>query len=522
LVSVTVNQDVPIRDIFYELAKQAQVDLELDPDITGSAIFTAYNRPFDQVVQRLSEIAGLRYTFENNVLRVERDLPYMKVYRVDYMGLTRKFTSEIKANTAVDASAIGASGGGGGQNGSKSSINTEVAADFWKEMETNLSQLLETGRYQERQDAKTAAPLTTPNAIPAVTTEQLAATGAPAAGAQPSAPVATSTEPEKEEELKGSGGLGDPYFAINKQAGLINVFASAKQHKQVADYLRELRLATNTQVLIEAKVLEVALTNEYSMGIDWEQFVSGDLILNSTLSNPNFSVNPTTGQGFNIGVSGNDFRVVLDALSRFGTTRTLSSPRVTVMNNQTALLNVSENRVFFDLDVTVQAATGLGTISTTTVNSQIKSVPEGIIINVHPTVDLDTNEVTMNVRPSITKITGQVEDPAVAYVAGDTGLVNNIPIIAVRELDSVVQMRSGETIVMGGLMQDAVQGEQTGVPVLSEIPGIGALFRNQTDSTKKTELVILLKATVMTPKPGQVDKELYKKFGGDRRPFAMN
>jgi MSHA biogenesis protein MshL len=193
-----------------------------------------------------------------------------------------------------------------------------------------------------------------------------------------------------------------------------------------------------------------------------------------------------------------------------------------VMNNQSALLNVSENRVFFDLDVTVQQATGLGTVSTTTVNSEIKSVPEGIIINVHPTVDLDTNEVTMNLRPSITRVVGQVDDPAVAYVAGTTGLKNSIPVIAVREMDSVVKMRSGETIVMGGLMQDSNQSSQTGVPVLSEIPLVGSLFRSQADLTRKTELVVMIKATVVTPKPDKTDKELYEKFGGDRRPFAMN
>jgi MSHA biogenesis protein MshL len=525
LVSVTVNQDVPIRDIFYELAKQAQVDLELDPDIRGSVIFTAYNRPFDSVVARLAEISGLRYKFENNVLRVEIDRPYMKVYRIDYMGMTRKVTSEIKSNTGVDASAIGASGGAGaGQNGSKSTITTDAGADFWKEVQTNLQQLLEVGRYEQRQSAKTAAPLTTPNAIPAVTTEQLASTGA-APAAQPSAPVPTG-EAAKEEELKSSGGLGDPYFAINKQAGLINVFASEKQHKQVASYLKELRQSSNTQVLIEAKVLEVLLNNEYAMGIDWNQFIAGDLVLNAQFTSPNFLINPVTGgQAFNIGVNGNDFRLVMSALSRFGTARTLSSPRLTVMNNQSALLNVSENRVFFNLDITVQESGGINAISNTTINSEIKSVPEGIIINVHPTVDPDTNRVTMNLRPSVTRVVGQVADPSVAFVtaqAGITDITNNIPVVAVREMDSVVQMQSGETIIMGGLMQDSNQSSQTGVPVLGEIPVVGALFRNQGDMTKKTELVIMIKATVITPRPDETDKKIYKTFGADRRPIAMN
>jgi MSHA biogenesis protein MshL len=526
LVSVTVNQDVPLRDIFYELAKQAQIDVELDPDITGSVIFTAYNRPFDQVVDRLSEMAGLRYTFEGNVLHVERDLPFMKIYHLDYLGLTRSFTSEIKASTTVDSSAIGASGGGGGQNGSKSTITTTAAANFWKDVEGNISQLLEVGRYQQSQGQKTAVPLTTPNAIPALTTEQLAATGGVAPSAQPMAPVPTGST-EKEEELS-SGGLGDPYYSINQQAGLVSIFASDKQHKKVAEYLTALRKSVNTQILIEAKVLEVNLRNEYTMGINWSEALSGDLVLNANLSNQNFLTNqvvtdPTKGnsQFFNLGIQGDDINVLINALSRYGTTRALSSPRVTVMNNQSALLNVSENKVFFNIDITVQPGT-VNSAALTTINSEIKSVPEGLIINVHPTVDMDTNEITMNIRPSITKVVGQVADPGVAYVAGDTGIVNNIPIIAVRELDSIVQMKSGETIVMGGLMQNKNDSSQSGVPVLSEIPFAGALFRGQSDLSNKTELVILLKGTVVTPKADAVDKEMMKTFSGDRRPAQVD
>ena len=526
LVSVTVNQDVPLRDIFYELAKQAQVDIEMDPEITGSTIFTAYNRPFDQVVSRLSELAGLRYSYEDGVLKIKRDLPYMKTYRVDYSSLTRDYNSEIKANTGVDASSIGASGGSGGQNGSKSTINTKTSTDFWKELEGNMTQILQIGRYAQAQDNQTAAPLTTPSAIPAVTTQQLAATGAPAAPAQPT-PVAPQApvKPKEQAELKSGGGNGDPYYSINRQAGLISVFASDAQHKKITEYLHQLRLSMNTQILIEAKVLEVQLSDEYNLGINWDNFVKGDLVLNADLSNPGFLTNSAAAGAnvFNIGINGNDGSVILNALSRYGTVRSLSSPRVTVMNNQSALLNVSENQVFFDIDITVQPPTGLASVGLTTINSQIKSVPVGLIINVQPTVDMDSNEITMNLRPSVTKITSYVDDPAVAFLTGaPKGAKNSIPVLAVRELDSVVQMKSGETMIMGGLMQDGNTSVQTGVPLLSKIPGIGVLFRSTQDQTRKTELVIMLKATVMKPKPDAADRELYRKLGADRHPIAVD
>jgi general secretion pathway protein D len=545
LVSITVNQDVPLRDIFYELAKQAEVDIELDPTITGSIIFTAYNRPFDQVVDRIADMAGLRYTFKNNVLRVERDTPYLKTYNVDFLGGQRKYTSTISSNTSAATSAAG--GGGGDSNGSSSSITSTTDTDFWADLESNITQLIQNSNQQVSLTDQ-SAPITTGTAIPAVSTAQLAAVNAPNGTA--AAPVAAPTSitittgaaptagllnPTGTQNAAGgttaSGGASDavknPYFSVNRQAGLVIVFATHKQHEKVAAYLAQTMRAVNTQVLIEAKVFEVELNDENSLGIDWSLLSGNEKLAGGvSLTQQNFSTNPfTSGAGGIFQYTSGDLDVLVNAISRFGTVHALSSPRLTVLNNQTAILNVSESRVFFTLNLTrtESTPTSAGHLDIT---SQAKSVPEGLIVVVHPSINPDTHEITMNLRPSITRVVNTVADPAAAYIAsltpGGSSIQSLVPELSVREIDSMVKMSSGSTIVMGGLMQDRNQSQQVAVPVLGEVPILGNLFRSQLDGNKKTEMVVMLRAIVAdSPKPDATDKDLYNKMGMDRHPSSM-
>jgi general secretion pathway protein D len=532
LVSITVNQDVSLRDIFYELAKQAEVDLELDPTITGSVIFTAYNRPFDQVVERISDMAGLRYTFKNNILRVERDTPYMKTYTLDYLSMVRNFNSSITSNTSASSSVGGA--GGGGTNGSTSTISSESQSDFWNELQASISQIINNTNQQVSLTDQ-SAPLSTPTAIPVVSADQLATLNNPSASAAtpPAAtgtPVAGLLNPTGTQSVAGAttatdsastGGISpvSPYFSFNKQAGLLSIFATEKQHRRIYEYLNMLRHSTNAQVLVEAKVFEVELNDENSSGIDWS-FLIGEFSGGAGFAPFNFATNPLpAGISSGLVYSGNNFDALITAVSRFGNIRTLSSPRLSVMNNQTAVLNVSESRIFFDIDIQRTEATTT-TPERVEITSEAKSVPEGVIIAVHPSIDMDTNEILLNLRPSVTRIVSQISDPAASFLG--IGAENLVPELSVRTIDSVVRMRSGETVIMGGLMQDSTNGEQVSTPILGETPIIGPLFRNQRDRIKKTEMVIFLRATVVnSAKPDDTDKDLYKKLSGDRRPFPM-
>ncbi|HNS44637.1 MAG TPA: secretin N-terminal domain-containing protein [Alphaproteobacteria bacterium] len=608
LVSISINQSIPLREALFELAKQADYDIELDPRIQGSVIFTARNKPLDVVIDRICEISGLRYKFDGSTLRVELDTPYSKNYKIDYLSFVRKNSSSMKTDVSVASSSGsggGASGGVGG--GSSFTVTTDSDADFWAELDTNLKQILTanaTGSYlktaqdpqvtltavtpaqppvppvdaaalQEGAAASSVSPqagseyyVSSPVSIPADSNAPAAVPAAPPAS-EPALSVDTSSTPAPAAEqtpvtssatpsavslneeasaapvappptLKieslptaaagASTGQNDvaftPTYSLNKQAGIISVYANERLHKKVQEYLTELKRSTTSQVLIEAKVLEVSLSDEFATGIDWSLLDRvGDFDIRTSF--PPSALTPATTNVFAAGFLGDDIQGFVSALSRFGTVHALASPRLTVLNNQSAVLNVAKNQVYFKLDVQADT-TSDGTNATTsvTVDSEIKTVPEGVLINVIPSIDLDKHAIAMQLRPTVTKISDYVADPGVAYVAqqNNINVESLIPVVNVQEVDSVLNIKSGEMMVMGGLLQDTTASTQEGVPVASEIPVFGGLFRNQNDNIQKKELVVFLKATILGDPADsihQTDRELYRIFSQDRRPEKL-
>lgn len=591
LVSISVNQTIPLRDALFELAKQANFDVQLDPRITGSVIFTARNKPFDMVVDQICNIAGLRYRIEEDTLRIELDTPYSKNYKIDYIAFVRKNKSNITTDVGISGSANGSSA----ETGSGFQISSESEANFWGELDANLKQILASnaqGSYlKTTTDPQITLSTPGPNLPPAppidesalsdgiapqaggssnyisapvviptpgqATTTDGVTTVAPATAATPvadtnaqaaAAPQPVGDQPAvappqesvlRVESLPTSGDAASgqatdpnavaftPSYSINRQAGLVSVFANERVHKQIGEYLQELRKSSTSQVLIEAKVLEVQLSDEYTTGINWQSL--GDSIDSLSPSTPGFGLSatipdmvPTAGSNvFAASFTTGTFGALVEALSRFGTVHALASPRLTVINNQPAVLSVAKNTVYFELDVT-QTTTGSPPVTDTTVDSEIKTVPEGVLINVLPSIDLERGQVSMQVRPTVTRIDSFKNDPGVSYLG--TGLESPIPELNVQEIDSVVKLKSGQSMVMGGLLEDRSESEQNGIPVLSEAPVFGALFRNQSDKVRKTELVIFLKATILKDESETIhntDRELYKAYSQDRRPTKM-
>jgi len=304
----------------------------------------------------------------------------------------------------------------------------------------------------------------------------------------------------------------------------------------VAEYLDKLHRISTAQVLIESKILEVELFDEYASGINW-QSLQGDGINIGNIGTFGVdlsrqvlsSLGPVNGVVATL-ESANNVQLAIEAISRFGTTRALSSPRVTVMNNQSAVLNVVENRVFFDLDVTVLPGED-GARDTITVDSNINSVPEGVLIKVIPSINLKSGEITLMLRPTVTRVVGSIADPGVAIALlsanSDNSSVlddvnNLIPQLAVQEMDTVVKVHSGDIAVMGGLMQDRREKLENGVPVMKDIPIVGNLFKSNTDQLKKSELVVFIKATIINnDSVNSHDKTFYKNFSNALNPTQM-
>jgi len=210
----------------------------------------------------------------------------------------------------------------------------------------------------------------------------------------------------------------------------------------------------------------------------------------------------------------------VEALSRFGTVQALASPRLTVLNNQSAALNVAENVVYFEVDADV--ATGDGNAApVVSIDTNARTIPEGVLINVQPSIDNDTKQISMAIRPTITTITSFTNDPNPALA--DAGVVSRVPNVNVQEFDSIISMNDGQAVILGGLIQDRVTSTRNGTPVLGEVPVFGGLFRNQQDEVSKTELVVFLKATIIDGGNSihPTDKDLYRTFSNDRRPLKF-
>ncbi|MCA0199575.1 MAG: hypothetical protein LCH56_01895 [Proteobacteria bacterium] len=572
-VSISVTETTPVRDILIELARRAGVDLEMDPRIGGGIIMTATDRPFIEVIERIAELAELRYKMERNTLRVEIDDPYLEQYRMDVLDVSRSSSSTASSSSdaASVAAAIGAAGAGaGGSNRSATSVNQTSDSNFWTTIGQNITEIL--GSIQSRRSRQQAAidasfvPQTAAAPVAPAAAPPPASGGAGAGGAAPALPaqVAAMTQGRQQQldaMLQEDQGRSPPpttaaaaqpaavvapvatsRFSLNPQAGIITVFATRRQHMAIERYLRDVRAAVNQQVLIEAKIVEVTLNDQYRAGIDWNAVFgpNGDLRFPATNDNLKIGTNftrevvpatladPTfTAAWMNDG----DLSLALQLVRQFGTVRTLSSPRLTALNNQVAILKVAQNQVFFDLDVTFTEATQQGQRDRLTVDSQIKTVPIGMIMSVQPAIDPISRRISLSMRPSITRVTGYVNDPGVAVsialaqqINSSTPIVSSpIPIVEVREMDSLVTMESGQTVVMGGLMQEDVQNTREGLPGIMDVPLVGKALSQDIKQNKVTELVVFIRATLANAPETISDEDirLYKTFTPDPRPIVF-
>lgn len=451
-ISLNVTEHMPVRPVLSELAKQADVGLSMPVDLPDKRVdMTIRSRPIYEAIEQLCAASGLRATWQGNNLQIEADLPYSHNYAVQFLNLTR--TSDHHVATSTDVFANNTKSQQMGDNGSDSTVKNASENDFWHELEKNLILMLDK----------------------------------------------------------------DGTYTVHKQAGLVTVIAKQSQHRQVETYLNLLRKAVRSQVVIEAKVVEVILKDEFRSGINWKKIKGTDIALNLPFGDkaagfPGLDPANSTPNMLQFGISGKAFESVVNALDEFGITRTLSSPRLTVMNNQTALLKVAKNQVYFRLRYDKRYSTNNNQESVA-VSSDIQTIPIGLVLSVHPSIDLETNEIILFLRPTISRLNSSVRDPAVDIAAVQASQSNTIapstvPVVEVREIDSVLRTKSGEIAVLGGLMEVRTTEELSQLPILGDVPGLRELFGAGGDSTYVVELVILLRATISDAAPDAADERL--------------
>ncbi|MGR3311229.1 MAG: hypothetical protein ACUZ77_10710 [Candidatus Brocadiales bacterium] len=272
-------------------------------------------------------------------------------------------------------------------------------------------------------------------------------------------------------------------FTINRQAGTILVTAYPDIMQKVAEYLETVESSVQRQVLIQAKIIEVTLNDEFQYGINW------DVIFRRT---KNLSIeiiqNPPLGISgiFQAVFTSRDVSALIEALSEQGEVNVLSSPKISTLNNQKAIINVGTQDVFFRVDRVRVGSDSAGAPVFETISTPFY-VSLGVTLDVTPQISA-SGSITMNIHPTVTEKLEDKESPE-----GDV----TAPSFTVREADTVIKARDGETVVIAGLMKDRELINEEKVPVLGNIPYLGWLFKSITHTKEKTDLVILLTPTIM-------------------------
>ena len=459
--SVVVSS-VSAQDLLFALARDARLNIDIHPGISGNVTLNAVDQTLPQLLERISRQVSMRYELHGANLLVLPDAPFLRTYLVDSLSASRNVKMQSQASTQFGA----ASAATGGTTGATATIDVTANNQLWDSLVQNIKDILG------------EAPGT--------------ATAKPAAGAA------------------GAAAAGATDVIGNRESGVIYVRANSRQHERVREFLDSVLANVRRQVLIEATVAEVQLNNEYQRGIDWQRLRTG--------------ATATGVQGFGTGQSGVEFNqissgtpagittaafvlggalvsqnlnVAIRLLESFGDVRVLSSPKISVLNNQTALLRVTRDIVYFTVTPSQQtgAAAGSGTVvlpATFTTTPTVAA--EGFVMSVLPQIN-EAEGIMLNVRPTIRRRVTSAFDPNPALAAA--GTVNEIPVFETREFDSMLRIQSGQTAVLGGLMQDSVENIEDTIPLLNRIPFFGKLFAQERKVTRKTELVIFLRATVI-------------------------
>lgn len=505
--------NLPVQEILFALARDAKINLDVHGGIQGAVTLNAINQTLPQILNRIAKQVDMRYELDGQNLIVMPDTPYLKHYRIDYVNMERDADGAISDSTQVGSNTPGGVAGAGSTgNNSSLAIKNTSRNHFWKTLTQNVKDILrETDKILPSGSSETMVQQS--SAISTTGTgAQQPASGKKSAAKPPG--IENSPNPATLQEggttVTRTSTFREAASVIdNPETGVITVRATGKQHEKIQEFIDQVMVSARRQVLIEATVVEVRLSDQYQQGINWSWLRLG--ARGFTLKQAGTAALPATNTGSmfildyansNIGVGNLSAQVSL--LESFGTVKVLSSPKLSVMNNQTAMLRVVDNLVYFTVkaDTTTNQTSAITTYTTTA-----NTVPIGFTMSVTPQIS-DSDTVLLNLRPSISRLLGYVNDPNPSLATA--GVTSRIPQTQTREMESVLKIENNQIAVMGGLMQDEINNLTDAVPGLSSIPLAGNLFKNRNDTTTKTELVIFLRPVVIKDASVNADYSEYR------------
>ncbi|MDD5058556.1 MAG: type II and III secretion system protein [Sideroxydans sp.] len=511
--SIVVNH-IPVQEILFALARDAKLNIEIHPDISGAVTMNLIDQTLTEILDAIGRQVDMRYELNGHNLTIMPDIPYLKNYQIDYPNISREAKNNISIATSVATIGSGQTSGSSssGSNASGSSIVNESNNQFWKTLVENIKDLL-------RETDKTLPEGSSETVVEQNNQQQVV----PQPGSTAATPKANSSSkalaalPAQMQNQGSSVTRKVTYreaasVIANPESGIISVRATSRQHASVRDFIDKVTASAHRQVLIEATVVEVALSDQYQQGIDWSSL--------STSATKGLSITQVTPTGALTGSMGTinyifknafggaaDLSASIKLLESFGKLHVLSSPKLSVLNNQTSLLKVVDEAVYFTVDVTPGTFSNGVQVTAATYSTKVFTVPVGFLMYVTPQIG-GNDDVTLNLRPTITRIIGYANDPN--PVLAQNNLTNLIPQIQTREMESILRVRNGEIAILGGLMQDSRAGETNQIPGLGSVFAIGNAFKSRNDKNSKSELVIFLRPIILNQENQHDMLRLYK------------
>jgi len=483
-------QDADLRSVLLGLGRESPLNVVVAPDVSGRVSADLADVSLLEILDQLVEGRGYRYTVRGSVLRIFRQDRETRTYRLDYPSYTRKALSRVSlAGFAGSSGAVGETevAAGAGQDASSSEIETEQVGDLWSEVERAV---------------------------------RIIVFGTPDAEVDPEREVAAAEREDSDSSHaeRTHSVLPARRVIVSRQSGLVSVTAESHLLDEVDEYLKAVARSQSRQVLIDAQIVEVTLGDDLDFGFDIEGApdlgkktagVFERLIVpglrEATIAQ---GLSPVLNEGgISIGFARDSIGLILRAIAKQTDVRIVSTPRIATLNNHKALIKVVRNEVFFVANVETILTDGGAASTQTEFTPAI--IPVGVNLDVTPQVSED-DEITLHIRPSLSEVVSVQLQPT-----SDPDLPQNgsLPVVDVRETDSVLRVKDGTTIVLGGLVQSREFEQQRKVPLLSEIPWIGKIFTGTATKELRTELLIFLTPTVLDgPRIARVSEGMRRDF----------
>lgn len=524
LINLVVHE-APVQEVLMAIARESGLNIDVHPGLRGKVSLNAVQQSIPSILARMAKQLDMYYEWSNGVWSVTPDMPVIRSYKLNCVNMSRDTTgyigvaSEINSagraatSTANSSAASTAVVQGGTSNSSRTAVTSQSRYHLWESVVENIQALLD-----ETDKASIARDEVMESAFSPLHLHDHALEPAELTQNAPPIEKTANTEKMKQAQVRWRASR----LITNPETGILTIRASQSQQAQVRAYLESVMQVAARQVLIEATIVEVELSKSFQMGIDWSrlsasaqqrgwQFAQslGSEAAQFNRSNGNWESNNSKnalGQNngsvalmlgyFNPFSRLGNLSASVTLLEQFGKTRVLSSPKLMVLNNQTAILKVVDNLVYFTIQSQISQSSSNSGSNLQAVTTTANTVPVGLVMAVTAQVN-SHQRVNLNVRPTVSKVLRYIEDPNPQLGSGSTRIVSSIPEIQVREMESVLNIASGNIAVLGGLMQEDQREFTDRVPGISKLPIIGQAFTGKNQAARKTELIVFLRPTVI-------------------------